>query len=287
MARPSQLGVVFLAYSLGVAIGLTQRTVDFNSFLVGALALLVVASSVHYANEYADHETDRLTTRTPFSGGSGALERSGLSRRLPAQATAVTGLFGLGLATWWTHAGWLVMPAFVVLLSIAVLGWGYSLEPIALAWRGFGELDNALLGGFLAPLYGYAIVVEALSAFPVVVCLPFALVVFVNLLATQWPDRVADAAVGKRTLAVRFSSRRLKRLYSLSCLAAFALLITLRYPLELVPTTVFVATLPVSPFLVWGWYVFTDQESPFPTVTAMVVLLFIQIFGWLVAVGIV
>jgi len=41
-------------------------------------ALLATAASVHYANEYADHRTDALTDRTPVSGGSEALQTSGL-----------------------------------------------------------------------------------------------------------------------------------------------------------------------------------------------------------------
>jgi 1,4-dihydroxy-2-naphthoate octaprenyltransferase len=48
--------------------------------LAGALALLSAAMAVHYANEYADAETDALTVRTPSSGGSGALERTDLPR---------------------------------------------------------------------------------------------------------------------------------------------------------------------------------------------------------------
>ncbi|MFP8889095.1 UbiA family prenyltransferase [Natrialbaceae archaeon A-CW2] len=125
-----------------------------------------------------------------------------------------------------------------------------------------------------------------LSAYPVIACVPFALVVFINLLATQWPDRLADSAVGKRTLAVRLSPSSLRRLYAVSCLAAVGIFIVLWYPLELIPTVVVVVSLPAAPVLVWGWGVFTEQESPSPTVTAMVLFLFGHIFGWLVAAGV-
>jgi len=51
------------------------------SLWVGLAALLPVSAGVHYANEYADYLTDRLTTRTLFSGGSGALAEMGLPQR--------------------------------------------------------------------------------------------------------------------------------------------------------------------------------------------------------------
>ncbi len=43
------------------------------SRIAGALACWSSPAAVHLANEAADDETDRLTPRTPFSGGSGAL----------------------------------------------------------------------------------------------------------------------------------------------------------------------------------------------------------------------
>jgi len=82
MARPLQLLSIVLVYTLG-ALMAQAMTEAFDSarFIGSLLVLLPVAVSVHYANEYADVETDALTARTPFSGGSGAFMQSNLPRR--------------------------------------------------------------------------------------------------------------------------------------------------------------------------------------------------------------
>ncbi|MFU8870292.1 MAG: prenyltransferase, partial [Natronococcus sp.] len=94
-ARPSQLALIVLVYALGIGKAAAEASLmrdgstlqldgDQPAFLelvvVGAIALIPVSVAIHYANEYADADTDALTERTPFSGGSGALERTGLPR---------------------------------------------------------------------------------------------------------------------------------------------------------------------------------------------------------------
>ncbi len=37
------------------------------------------------------------------------------------------------------------------------LGWMYSLPPLALAWKGWRELDNAVMAGIALPLFGFAV----------------------------------------------------------------------------------------------------------------------------------
>ncbi|MFC7235818.1 prenyltransferase [Halosegnis marinus] len=276
-SRPSQLLLIAAVYALGVAVARgMEATVAPAETAVGLLVLLPVAVSVHYANEYADHETDRLTDRTPVSGGSGALEATGLPREFLLRAGAVALAAGVGAAA----AGWLAGPlspvALALLVGIAVLGWQYSVGPLSLSRRGLGELDNSLLGGLVLPLYGAAVVASPDTAVALAV-LPFALVVFCNLLATQWPDRRADAAVGKDTLAVRLSAAGIRRLYLLVALLAAVSLLLLAG--GAVPTTVALASLSAAPLLLWGAATFPGR--PFPTVAAMVVLAVAQTAAWL------
>ena len=289
MARPAQLLLIAAVYALGVVIAVgTGETLSLPAVLAGLAALLPTAASVHYANEYADRETDRLTstagTRTPFSGGSGALAGTGLSPRLARDATVATGLLGALLTALLFATGRLPVWAASLLLAIALLGWGYSLPPVELSRRGLGELDNALLGGLLLPHYGAA----TLGPPSLAVCLavlPFALLVFANLLATQWPDRWPDAFAGKFTLPTRWSPRRLRRLHLLSVTGAFALLPVLWG--WVLPPAVVLASLLALPFAAWGVATFTRDERPFPTVAAMVVTAVAQLVAWTYAVGLV
>jgi 1,4-dihydroxy-2-naphthoate octaprenyltransferase len=286
MARPSQLLLIVAVYALGVAIAVARGAVfESSAVAVGAVALLPTAAAVHYANEYADYDTDAAADRTPFSGGSGGLYLTGLPRSLARDATAaalvVGGLAGTGL---WL-AGPLPSPAAALLTGIAVLGLQYSLPPLSLAWRGVGEFDNAVLGGLLLPCYGAA-VLGGLTVDVALAVVPFTLFVFVNLLETQWPDRMPDADVGKYTLPTRWSKRCLRATYWLVTTAAVVSLYVLTADtatllgFDPIPRLVTAATLPALPFFVWGGVRYTRREEPFPAVVGMVVVAVAQLLAW-------
>jgi 1,4-dihydroxy-2-naphthoate octaprenyltransferase len=152
-----------------------------------------------------------------------------------------------------------------------VLGWEYSMPPLALAWRRSGEVTNALLGGLLLPVTG-ALVAGAPLRSAVIAFLPFTLLAFVDLLETQWPDRVADRAVGKNTLASSLSLPSLRRL-------AVAAVIVAYVALGWLPTVVAVATLAALPLSVWG-VLTIGRRPPGPSVAAMVVAILAQGVAW-------
>lgn len=280
MSRPLQLVAVTLVYIMGTSIALSNQSVNGQAFLFGYFSLIPVAASIHYANEYADHETDALTQRTPFSGGSGALSRTGLSPIIALRAAQSTLVLGTLIA----FSGWflnhLSLGALTVLALGACFGWMYSLPPLALAWHGWGELDNAMLGGLLLPLYGYAAQTGTIAIQPILICLPFGILVFVNLLATTWPDRHADAIVGKYTLATRWSVAHLRRLYWLSVLVAYGVLFSSGI-MRWIPLALVYGGMLSLPLTLWGAWGYTRQHSPFPAVSAMVLLLIVYIGVWI------
>jgi 1,4-dihydroxy-2-naphthoate octaprenyltransferase len=277
-SRPAQLLLIVGVFLLGVKVATASGAAGpVASLLAGLVALLPVAVSVHYANEYADHETDALTDRTPFSGGSGALDATGVGRAVIGRAAVVALAAGVVLGGGFGVAGLLEPAALALLAVIAVLGWQYSLGPLRLAWRGWGELDNAALGGLVLPVYGAATVSGPLGRVALA-SLPFFLVVLMNLFATQWPDREADAAVGKRTLAVQWPRRRLRATYVALGIAAGLSLFVL-HP-SVLPAPVALASLLPAPLLVVGALGYTRREVPWPTVSAMVVLALAQLAAW-------
>ena len=226
-SRPAQLGLILGVHAFGVLIATgAGGSLLPGTVLAGAAALLPVAASVHYANEYADYDTDRLTQRTPFSGDNGALHRIGLDRTVPLRAGIGALVLGAILAIGFALTGRLSPAAVLLLAVIAAVGWQYSVEPLKLAWRGWGELINAVLGGLVLPVYQAAVAGGSLAVVSAG-SIPFCLVVLLNLFATQWPDRTADGQVGKRTLAVRWSPSRLWRVYVGVAILAGASLIAL------------------------------------------------------------
>jgi 1,4-dihydroxy-2-naphthoate polyprenyltransferase len=278
-SRPSQLALIVVVYALGLGMataGPPVVTTGVNagepavrlSAVGGALALVAVSVAIHYANEYADVEADALSVPTPFSGGSGALERTGLPASFLGRATVAA----LGISTTVVAAaaatGLLPTDALALLAVICLAGLAYSLPPLALVQRGLGEVVNAALGGLLLPVYGVAVVATP-TATTWLAALPFALVVGCSLFATHWPDRRADAAVGKRTLVVRWSPGRIRRVYVVLAVAAVVVAGGLGAA-GLVPIPVALAALVPAPFLVRGWTTLTRRRSPLPSVVAMV-----------------
>ncbi|WP_435195843.1 prenyltransferase [Natronomonas sp. EA1] len=275
LARPAQLLLILLVYALGVSIAAATGTPLDARVLYGALALLPTAASVHYANEYADYETDRLTERTPFSGGSGALVETGLPRSLARNAT----LASAGVAALAALLAVSLLPplALLLLVAIAVLGWGYSLPPLRFSRRGLGEVDNSLLGGLVLPVYGAAVVAGPLPLVALSV-VPFTCLVFCNLLATQWPDRAADEETGKHTLVVRWSESRIERLHGLAAMVGMATLAALDLQ-GVYPPIVTLASLPAFGLAAWAVRRFPDDD-PLPSVAAMVALAAGQTLAW-------
>jgi 1,4-dihydroxy-2-naphthoate octaprenyltransferase len=182
--------------------------------------------------------------------------------------------------------GSLLTPTAAALLAgILVVGWQYSVGPLRLAWNGLGAPANALLGGVALPLYGFAVVAGEVTAAAALATLPFGAAVFVNLLETTWPDRRADAAVGKRTLATRWSPRWLRAAYGLG--GATAAVAAAALAGRVLPPVVTAATLLPLVGLIPGFRRFTRREEPLPAVATMVALAAATTVAWgLVALGV-
>jgi 1,4-dihydroxy-2-naphthoate octaprenyltransferase len=282
MSRPDQLLLVAAVYGWGVLIALvmTGNSLSAVPIFAGMVPLILVSASIHFANEYADYATDALTIRTPYSGGSGALSDYNASPTTALKAAWISLLAGLAIATLLVAVGTLPLVALPILVLGAFGGWMYSLRPLALAWRGWGEVINAFLGAMLLPLLGYAVVAGQIEWQIILLVLPFTLLAFLNLLATTWPDRAADRQVGKYTLAVRWSVRGVRRLFLL--VSGLAILALLSLHGWLLPELIWWLSLLILPALFWAARAYTRQQSPFPTVFVMLLFLGIQIAGWLV-----
>jgi 1,4-dihydroxy-2-naphthoate polyprenyltransferase len=279
MSRPSQLALITVVYLAGSGAARASGHLSIDAGLVALLALLAVAASVHLANEYADADTDVLTRRTPFSGGSGALTRSGLPRSVALGSAIGAVIVGIGGAVTAVWIGQMPLVALSLLVIGAVFGWLYSLpRTLALSRNGLGEVTNALLGGLLLPIYGFAVHAGTIPWWVVGAFAPFALVDYANVMATAWPDREADRAVGKLTLAARWPARRLQMAFVGSLLAAGLLMVGLTD--RSVPVSVALASVMVIPLAAVATLQFTKSESPFWAVATMVALIAVQLVAW-------
>lgn len=279
MSRPTQVALVVVVFAVGVAAGAAMAgSPDWTAVAWAAGALVPVAVSVHVINEYADAETDALTHRTTFSGGSGALSDLGMSRRTAWRAAVAAAVVSGAVVAVGLGTGGLTAVAAGLLAIGLVGGWQYSVGPLRMSRRGLGEVGNAVLGGLLLPVYGAAAATGRVSAAAVLMFLPFALFDFVNLLETQWADREADHFVAKHTLVTRISPGAVRTLAVLATVAAYVVLFAAAN--ELMVVAVALATLAALPFSVWALVRITRVDRPLPGVLAMVTSIVVQGVAW-------
>jgi 1,4-dihydroxy-2-naphthoate octaprenyltransferase len=118
--------------------------------------------------------------------------------------------------------GWglLIIGGVGVALSLA-----YSAPPLRLVHRGVGELVTALGFGPVTTLGTYYVLARQWSGEAVYASLPVAVLIALVLYVNEVPDRAGDAAVGKRTLPVRWPKQRVVLGYAVGAGLAYALIV--------------------------------------------------------------
>ena len=244
--RPAFLSVTLAGALIGLATAHADgHAIDTLKAILTVLFALVAHAGANVVNDYYDalngsdaRNTERLF---PFTGGSRLIQNGVLS-------VQETRAFGYALLLLVIPAGlWLTAHSAAGLIGIGLAGlliaWAYSAPPLQLMARGIGEL--AIVGGWLLVVLGTDFVQRGtFSAAPLIAGLPFALLVAAILYINQFPDRVADASAGKRTLVVRLGAPKARWGYLLLTLAAYLWLVCAILARALPPITA-ISLLPV------------------------------------------
>ncbi|MDH3281276.1 MAG: prenyltransferase [Gammaproteobacteria bacterium] len=185
--------------------------------LLGAVAAHV---SVNAFNEYLDFTSglDLKTTRTPFSGGSGAIPAS------PEIAGAVlmTAVVSLGVTIFVGgymvyRAGAAIVPIGVagIVIILAYTGWITRHPVICLLAPGLGFGPLMVIGTHVSLTGEYSMLALAASLIPM-------FLVSNLLLLNQYPDVEADRSIGRNHWPIAFGRRNSNRVYAGFALAAGA-----------------------------------------------------------------
>lgn len=213
-ARPPFLLLSVVCVLLGIAVawrsGATLAWLDVMLVLVGALA---AHASVNLFNEYEDARSglDAHTTRTPFSGGSGALQDDPESARAVRICALLALLMTVAVGAWCVaRHGLLLLPigALGVALVLAYTPWINRHPLLCLVAPGLGVGPLQVLGVV-------AVLNERLSLLAMSAALVPGLLGSSLLLANQFPDIDADRMVGRRHLAIAYGRRRARRVFAL------------------------------------------------------------------------
>jgi len=217
--RPQFLLLAVLLVAHGSALAAWQGSFDLVPALLAVVALVLLHASVNVLNDWHDFAKtgiDRMTPRTPFSGGSGLLPAGKIT---PPQALALgAGTLALGSAIGlylaWT-SGW---PLLAIGLAGVVLIVAYT--PV-FNRVGLGEFSAGLGLGILPVVGVYFLLTGRFDAVAWVSSIPAGLLTYNLLLLNEFPDVDADAAGGRRHMVTMLGKRRASWLYAAVELGAY------------------------------------------------------------------
>ena len=231
--------MTWIAYTVGARAVSAGEPMSMTPYLLGYLTLFLLEAATVFLNEWFDFESDRRNRNAgPFTGGSrvlvdGRLDRAamrkGIGLAILAAAAALAALLAAAPAA--------SVGAMVALYALlAALALAYTVPPLKLSYRGFGELDVALTHSAGAIMVGYVAQGGGWTdSVPWLMALPLGVSVLPSILLAGCPDREADQAAGKRTLVVILGKRGAVRVAMAASVAApilAALLVLARADME-------------------------------------------------------
>lgn len=209
--RAPFLTATLVSIILGTVVAWTRNGVlNLGYFLLAMLGGAFLHLGTNVANDYYDHKSsnDEINKEfvRPFSGGSRTIQLGLLTPREVLSGAlffyCLAALIGLYLA-------WVTGP-FVLILGLIGLfsGFFYVAPPLNWVSRGIGEALVGLNFGVLMTLGSYYVQTQNVALEPVVASVPVSLLIAAVLYINEFPDFVADKAVGKNTLVVRLGRSR-------------------------------------------------------------------------------
>jgi 1,4-dihydroxy-2-naphthoate polyprenyltransferase len=210
--RPQFLPMTLLAYAAGAL--MAGASLSWDVFVLGLVCMVFLQVTTVLVNDIHDRASDASNLNWgPFTGGGRSLQEGGKSlpslRRGAGITLSVSLLAGMALVLQAARP----LAVLAVLVPLGALALAYTAPPFKLSHRGFGELDVALTHGPGVVVFAYVVQGGALlDPWPWLLGLVIGLAVLPAIVLSGIPDRTADRAAGKRTLAVRLGTAGAARL---------------------------------------------------------------------------
>jgi 1,4-dihydroxy-2-naphthoate octaprenyltransferase len=239
-----------------------------DGFLNAPLFLLVFFGAAFFhiganvINDYFDHTSgvdEANRSPTPFSGGSRLIQRGLLKPSSVRNLALVFYALGtaIGLVLMFLR-GWQVL---IFGATGFVLGWIYTAPPFRLVHRGVGEIAIGIAFGPVIVMGSYWVQAMRWSSEALLASIPVGLLIAAVLYINEFPDRLWDARMGKRTLVTRLPLRAAIVGYGLLVGAAyFVILAGVLFDVLTLPSLLALLTLPAA----WRAYRLLLRFHSFP-----------------------
>jgi 1,4-dihydroxy-2-naphthoate octaprenyltransferase len=227
LSRPMFLLGGALNYFLGLGIAnYLGHSLDWSVVILGQIWVSSLQLTTHYLNEYFDFPRDAVNrNRTAFTGGSGVLGRGeGQLRPRIALIAAYCSLTVTALSTFVLGRQGTLNPLVLTIMVLGLLGAiFYSVPPVRLSTRGYGELTTSILLANLVPAFGFALQTGDLHRLVAMSTFPLTSLTLASMLNLEFPDYASDIKAGKRTLFVRLGWQNAIRAHHVLALSGYVL----------------------------------------------------------------
>ncbi len=209
---------------VGTAAAAREGPLSWTWLAVTALGIFLLEVAKNASGELVDFDsgTDLAVLpedRSPFSGGKRVLV-DGLLTRGQNVGVAVAS-YALGAAAGLAIVLWRESDVLWLGVFGVACAFFYHAPPVALSYRGLGELAVALCYGPLIAAGAFLVQRGSVDQIVILVSLPLGLLIAAFLWVNEFPDARADASAGKRTLVVRLGRPRASRAFAVLLGVAF------------------------------------------------------------------
>jgi len=286
IARPQFLILSVILGFLGTSIAWYEHQEYGGPFNLGyaflaTIGLIVAHMSVNVFNDYFDSRSqlDTKTVRTPFSGGSGAIQSGLLTEKQALWVGIATLIIIIPIGVFFTVVtGWLLLPLLAIAIICIIL---YT--PLILK-MGYPEWSAGLGLGVLPVLGAYFVQTGTYTLGAVLASIPSGILVHNLLLLNEFPDAEYDVTVKRRTLPVFVGKKKAAIFYSVLTIIVYLWIIGTVISRDMpVFTLLGLLTLPLAFKAIDGAFKYDDRSKLIPAMANNVfVVLFTQL---LMAVG--
>ncbi len=201
-ARPATLPAALVPVLVGTGCAVAVATPRIGAAVAALMGALWIQIGTNFANDAWDYDrgADTAARTGPTRAAQAGLLTTGQLRIGTAVAFALAGLAGLYLTL---IAGW---PVVVIGVASIAAGLGYTAGPYPFGYHGLGELFVFVFFGLVAVCGTVYVEIGAVPLLAWAAAVPVGALATAILVVNNLRDRDTDAAVGKRTLAVRLGA---------------------------------------------------------------------------------
>ena len=226
--------------------------------ILATLGLLIAHAAVNIFNDYFDARSglDYKTSRTPFSGGSGAVPRGLLTIQQSLWLGIACFVLLVPIAVFFIlKTGWMLLPLLVLAVLLIVF---YT--PLILK-MGYPEWSPGLGLGILPVMGAYFVHTGEYTLTVFIASMPSYFLVHNLLLLNEFPDVEADVTVNRRTLPIVIGKKRAAYFFSLYTMLVYIWVVwAVTYHYMPVFTLLSLLTLPIAVHVIKGSFRYDDME---------------------------